>query len=513
MRHGSNDEISGDASRQKGGGTPVGARFAAAMDALAAAAAIAAGGRILAAVSGGSDSTALLLLLAEWCRDRGVWLGVAHFNHGLRGAASDGDEAFVSDTARRLGLPFSRGAPSAPLLSQPGSLEQVARAARRDFFARAAREQGATAVCTGHTRDDVAETLLLRLLRGAGAAGLSGLRPLRPLPAASSDTAGGNGVPLFLLRPLLECSHAGLRSWLAGRGEAWREDASNADVAIPRNRVRHLLLPALERAMPDAGGESVRVALARSSGILREEDEFLDSLAREAFAAARAAPVSPDALRASPADFLLDGAALRGHPPALRRRIVRLALMGWGNPAGFDTVERILALLGAPPGACVDVDGAHEVRRTAEGLLFRDVSSGETPLPGLPELRLPASGEVRWGDYLVRVEAVPGIVRDGGPAGRFPATCSLSRSAVEAAGGLRVRARRPGDRIAPLGLAGSRKLQDILVDAAIPREARDRFPVVCAGGEPAWVPGYRIGRRFALRSDEEPALRVSIVRT
>ncbi|MGI6494673.1 MAG: tRNA lysidine(34) synthetase TilS [Kiritimatiellia bacterium] len=468
--------------------------------------------RLLAAVSGGSDSMALLHLLAGWRASHGAWLGVLHLNHGLRGAASDEDERFVESASARLGLPFFRGAPDAPLAGQPGSLEQKARTARRAFFVRTAREARAAAVCTGHTREDVAETLLMRLLRGSGAAGLSGLRPCRelsdgcprgaspgaPPPCPVPGDAAENGAPLFLLRPLLEFSRAELRDWLVGRGEGWREDASNEDAAIPRNAVRHRLLPVLEAA----GEGGVREALARSSAILHAEDEFLDALARDALASMR----SVDASRSG---FELPVADLLAQPLALRRRVVRLALMEWGTASGFDVVARVLALADGLPGARLALGPARFAERTAAGLRFREWAPPPAVPP--PPRVLPIPGETRWGGLRARVEFGSGIVRDTGPLGRVPAMCSLSRLEVERAGGLLLRARLPGDRIRPLGMEGSRKVQDVLVDAGVPREERDGVPILCAGGEVAWIPGYRIARRFALRNPDDAAILVRLL--
>lgn len=440
---------------------------------------------------------ALLILLANWCAERGAWLGVMHFNHCLRGDASDGDEAHVRDAAASLRLPFFRGSPPAPLTALRGSLEQTARAARLDFFAGVAAETRADAICTGHTRDDVAETLMLRLLRGGGASGLSGLRPIREFPAAEGAK---NGAPLFFLRPILDFSHEGLREYLAARGATWREDASNSDTSIPRNRARHCVIPAIAGA---AGTpvESVRTALARSARILRADDELLEALAE-------------DALRAlseigDPCALPVEG--LRRHHLALRRRIVRAWLRACGEEAGFDSIGRVLALAEAHPGECTGLSPGLRIRRDGEALRIEAVRGERRDNPG--EMALPIPGEIIWGDYGVRAVIAAGIVRDAGPAGRFPAECTLSLDAIGRAGGLVVRARLPGDRMEPLGMDGTKKLQDILVDCGVPRDERDSIPVVCAAdGRVAWLPGYRIARPFALGGQGDRCARISIAR-
>ena len=451
--------------------------------------------RLLAAVSGGSDSMALLHLLKPWCDERGAWLGVIHFNHCLRGDASDGDESHVRDTAESLGLPFFRGSPSTPLAELGGSLEQTARAARLDFFARIADETHADAICTGHTRDDVAETLILRLLRGGGASGLSGLRAIREFP---SSGRAKNGAQLFFIRPVLPFSHDELRGLLSKQGLVWREDASNDDTAIPRNRARHRILPAIAGAAGETDA-SIRSALARSARILQADDELLESLATDAY---RDMASQGDA-------SAIPIAGLLSQPLALQRRIVRIWLRAAGGEVGFDAVERILALLEARAGGCVEVSQALRIHRDADALRIEIVSQCDPVMPGEKALAIP--GEIEWNGYLIRAEAATGIVRDEGPIGHIPAECSLAFEAVERAGGLLVRTRRDGDRMAPLGMAGSKKLQDILVDGGVPHCLRDSLPVICAAnGEIAWLPGYRISRGFALKDPRGKCVRIAI---
>ena len=190
---------------------------------------LAPGARVLAAVSGGADSVALLHVLIEIAPRLGATLaGVAHLNHKQRGAASDDDERFVARLAAEHGLTFH----CAEAGALEGNLEQAMRDARRDFFTRLIREGAADRVALAHTRDDQAETVLFRVLRGSGLSGLAGIHPVT-----------GDG----LIRPLLDVTRAEIEEFLHSRGVEWREDATNRDPRFARNRIRHELLPQLAR--------------------------------------------------------------------------------------------------------------------------------------------------------------------------------------------------------------------------------------------------------------------------
>jgi tRNA(Ile)-lysidine synthase len=255
--------------------------------------------RVVAAVSGGSDSVGLAWLLAELAaRDRGpAVVGLLHVNHQLRGAESDADEASCRALADRLALPIAVASIDVGARARDArvSIEVAAREARYEFFDAAMPSLGATLVATGHTMDDQAETVLLRLLRGAGTRGLSGIRARR------------NNV----IRPLIHCRRADVRKLLLSRGETWREDGSNEDVAILRNRIRHELLPVLTGIAP--GG--VR-ALARLALLAQDDEAALMHAATE---------FGPSLVLSNEADgrVEVDAVMLSLMPPALARRLIR----------------------------------------------------------------------------------------------------------------------------------------------------------------------------------------------
>ena len=304
------------------------------------------GSRVVVGVSGGSDSVALTLLLRDLAQHGGFSvLGLAHLNHQLRGTAAR-DEAFCRDFAARLGLPVIVQAADVQTYAASNrlSLEDAARRVRYEFLGRAAAELGASVIAVGHTQDDQAETFLLKLMRGAGATGLGGVYPRRGL----------------VVRPLLEVAREHLRDYLRARGEAWVEDETNDDRANPRNRVRHVVLPELDRTL---GGDA-RPALARAAALIREDAEWLDELAQDRFTAL--ATVIPDGVE-------LEAGGLQGEPPPMRRRILLHALrqVAGGREVGLEHIEAALTVLAGQNGG-VDLPGSRgELRRGKLVLLTR----------------------------------------------------------------------------------------------------------------------------------------------
>jgi len=316
-------------------------------------AAIAPGDRLLVAVSGGADSTALLAVL-DALRGRGdlrVEIAVAHLNHHMRGADSDRDAAAVAALARRFALPCFVGEADG-LAGTATNREAVARAARFAFLAGVARDWGAARIALAHTRDDQAETVLLRLARGAGPASLGAMRTVRD-----------DGV----IRPLLEQPRAAGVAYLEARGLGWVEDASNADESFFRNRVRRRLLPLLEAEL----GVDVRSRLARLAGQLREEsalaEQRIDTLLGDAPAGAGLALATV-------------AAAAEGAPRLLHAWLARAGVL-----ASTRQIESLLRVArGRRPSAAVDLGRG----RTGGPAL---------PAPG-PRARARAGGEQRRGD-------------------------------------------------------------------------------------------------------------------
>ncbi len=445
-------------------------------------------GRLGLAVSGGSDSLSLLHLVVPLCQEAGIVPFVLNFDHAIPGEHSDVDATFVRDEAARIGLDFFGETADGIVQGGGKSLEMAAREARQAFYRRAATRFKLDAIATGHQADDVAETLLLRLLRGAGAAGLSGLRPRSVLPPQHPNEQ----QPLVIIRPLLELSREELREWLRGHGLGWREDPSNANEAIPRNEVRRSILPALERR-GSGHAETVRL-LVRSADILREEDDYLDGVAAAWLASA-------------PADGRLPVARLVAEEPlAIFRRVTRMWLLTrlGGDAAGFACVETLLNLV---DGDVATLPGGWRVKRTS-GMLEVMVEKVGCAAPS--ETIIPVPGEVAWGRYTITASLGESIERSRQHLGAWPAVCTLSARLLQGKT-LMVRGRKDGDRMAPFGLGGTRKLQDIFTDAKVPEAERDIYPVIVRGDEVIWVPGYRIAAPYAVR-DGEQCLRLVVSR-
>ena len=304
------------------------------------------GQTIVAGLSGGPDSVALLDALASLRRRRGFRVVAAYLDHGLRaGAAEDG--AFCAELCGGLDVPYRSGSADvrARAAREKGGLEQASRRERYAFLRRVRDEEGAVAIAVAHTRDDQAETLLLRLLRGAGATGLAGMRP------RSGD----------VLRPLLAVSRQDVLAHLRERGLAWREDPSNADLAHRRNRVRHELLPYLEERF----NPEVRAALARTASLLADEAAHVRTEAEALLARIGREEEGALAVRREP---------LAEAPPAVARAAIRLALLRSGGLAqvGAVHVERVLLLARsrAPSGRRLPLPAGREARFTRDEVRF-----------------------------------------------------------------------------------------------------------------------------------------------
>jgi tRNA(Ile)-lysidine synthase len=409
---------------------------------------IAEGEPLLVLLSGGGDSVALLDVALRL----GARASALHVNYGLREGA-DEDESFCCElcgglgvelTLERVTLPAGEEEPGA------GNLQEQARDARYALAERLAPGDYAAA----HTASDQAETVLYRLAVSPGSRALHGMEPRRGR----------------LVRPLLRATREELRTYLRARGLEWREDPSNADRRFARARVRHDVLDALRELSPAAERTIAETALQ-----LREEGEVLRSAADDAL----------EELGGGPAVSLTD---LRSLPPALRRLVLRgLAESVEGGPRSLsrEEVDAVLRLGGGGGGSrSLDLGGGLRAVSEYGTLRFTRDPDAEPP----PPASLPVPGRARFGDW--EVEAATGA----------PGDVSVIGEAL----GIRVtvRAWRDGDRMRPVGVGGSKSLQDLFTDRKIPRALRRTLPVVETGGEIVWVAGVALDERFAAPEDE-----------
>jgi tRNA(Ile)-lysidine synthase len=428
------------------------------------------GERVLVAVSGGPDSVALLGALEMVARRCRIQLCAAHFNHRLRGAESERDQAGAVAVAARLGVPCMTGT-SAALAD--ANLEARAREQRYAFLTEVAAAQRCTKIATGHTLDDQAETVLMRLLRGTGWDGLAGIHAVR------------DGR---IIRPLIECSRQQVLAFLQERGLPFCEDSSNDDRRFLRNRVRHEVLPLLRAINPE-----VQRHLAATAHILAAEGGVLDDILR--MAVLRTADGVKEALTIS---------AIYAAPQGLAPRLVRAWLRrqrGSLTGLGAAHVQAIVDLArGARPNAQVRLPGGQMVVREYEHLRWRAKATAMVP-PATHVLMPGATLELETG-WRISAELVA-----ASPA-RTADLWSLAADADAIAAPLIVRRARRGDRIRPLGMQGHRKLQDVFVDRKLPRALRQTCPVVEVDGEVLWVPGVVRSGRALITPATRSALRL-----
>ncbi len=418
------------------------------------------GDRVIAAVSGGADSVVLLHALHGLSGKLGMKLEAAHLDHGLRGEEGREDAVFVAEYAAALGLPcVAERADVAAYCRETGcSIEQGARKARYGFLRRVLLEKDAESVATGHTADDQAETVLMRLLRGSGSSGLSAIRPVR------------DG---WIIRPMLDVTSDEIADYARIHGLSFRVDRTNADQDILRNRIRHHLVPMLRREY----NPRIVQGLGRLADTIRCEAEFLD---------ARASAFLADHARVADRNILcMDLHDWPNAAPAVQRVLIRHLVRSAGGSEerlNFDRVEKTRAWIGRGAiGRIHELPGGIRMECRRSEL----VACLGSFVPFRRDFEVPGRVEVPASSLSIRIEE--------GSAADAPAA-TPKRAVFDAEAVPRqwtVRSREPGDRMSPYGLAGHKSLKKLFNEWDVPRLLRNRVPVVTGGDRVLWVAGHR----------------------
>jgi tRNA(Ile)-lysidine synthase len=453
-----------------------------------------AGDRVGVAVSGGADSVALLLLLLELREKLGIVLSVVHFNHKLRGKASDADEKFVAKLAAKHGLEFHSASldVAKKARKERANLEDAARRARYEYFRSLVKSGTCTQIAVAHTADDQAETVLAHLLRGTGLAGLGGIHPV----------AGP------VIRPLLGVRRSELRRFLRARKQTWCEDATNRDTKRMRVRIRKKLLPLLEKQFQPAIVEH----LATLAGLAREDEAFLDAVAEER--TTRLVQKKDEQARIFVDDLFRPWKKGESNTrntkdaesaTALRTRMVRQIVESVKPRAGQLGAGHVRAVLelarSGRSGSSLVLPGGVEVRKEREALVFHAVEKAG----GGTSQRTPREYEYKIdlarGDAEVKVAELGCVFR------LRVIDWPLKRGETSMDGAVLDRDRlhfpmvlrnwRPGDRLRPCGHRGAHKLKRLLNEKRVSRWERDGWPVLTSDGVLAWARGFPVAAEFA----------------
>jgi tRNA(Ile)-lysidine synthase len=426
---------------------------------------LAPGDRVAVACSGGADSTALLFLLYELAGELGCVLSVAHLNHGLRGAESDADEAFVRRLAERLNLPCAVERADVDKLARSTKTNQEAtgRKLRLRFFHSLTEMPSdspgvVTHVALAHTADDQAETVLHRLVRGAGTRGLSGILPV---------------VNNTIIRPALRVRRADLREWLAGKGETWREDSSNQGLHFTRNRIRHQALPLLEEI-----NSGIVETLAHTAELSRVEESFWEEYLK---------PLRESWVRFADDQAMIDLNHLRQMHPAVAFRVLRWAVVNLAptTSINLDHTRGLLRwALQGQSGTRMALPHGLEAEKEFQHLILRRGANTRGMRVGYEyPLQVPGVVNVKEAGVTFQFELVP--VGTAGPRYNEKGGVLLDGKVAEFP--LLLRNWRAGDAYQPEGHRSRKKLQDLFQRQRVPVHQRPDWPILVSGQRIIWA--------------------------
>jgi tRNA(Ile)-lysidine synthase len=453
------------------------------------------GDHLLVAVSGGADSVALLRILARLANEYRLRLTVAHLNHGLRGAESQREEAFVLRLSTEMGIAcICKTVDIGSLRKVRGrSQEEIGREERYRFLDDAAERCGAGKIATGHHRDDQAETVLMHLLRGSGPEGLKGILPIRV----------GR-----LIRPLLDVGRTEILEFLRREGVPYMTDSSNVSPVFLRNRIRAGLIPELTANY----NPRLVAGLCHTADIIRGEDDYLQGVVRRIIDAWEIAPTAAEAI--------VPIAALRGLHEALQGRIIKFLLeaaVTSKNGIGYRHIEAVLALSRKPDGRCRSLDLPFGILVEREGGLLRIRKEGERRARGREKktsqllfeyaVGIPATIHLKEIDKTIHLELI------GKPTLREmkeePRKAFMDYERMNPP--LILRNAVPGERIDLFGSGGKKKLKEYFIDQKIPMPFRKQIPLLVDSQSVVWIAGERISERVRVTEQTKRVLKAEMV--
>jgi tRNA(Ile)-lysidine synthase len=437
------------------------------------------GQHLLVAVSGGPDSVALLSLMASLAPSWRLKLTAVHFNYGLRGGESDGDEAFVSAFCRSRNIPLIVRRPVLTKQRRVSSLQALARSARYEAMKALAQDIQADRIVTGHTASDQAETILLWMLRGAGLTGLAGMPMIREK---------------LIVRPLLQTTREEVLEYLKQEGLSSRQDSTNVTSLYRRNRVRRDLLPVMEDITP-----GIVRRLERQADVLRADDQYLAQVVDGLYESL----ITVDAK----GNQRFERNAVAALPDALKRRLVRHLLQRRDcqrRAPNLRTVDNVLRFLSdRSKGTRLSLRGADVIREQETVLVVRrdgQEAAARSAREQVATVRVSIPSVVYWPGSAQQIHVQEMTKPEAEPLlkhrTRDCAVFDMARFSTP----LLLRPWKAGDRLHPRGMSGkSKKLQDLFTDLKLGREERSRIPLLVAPEGILWVVGRREDERFVAR--------------
>lgn len=467
--------------------------------------------RIVVAVSGGPDSVALLKMLTVISKEYRLSLIAAHLNHGLRGKESDGEEAFVRRLSKSMGIACETEYIdiSALIKRKSGSVEDICRNERYEFLEKARKKYKANKIALGHTLNDQAETVVMKFLRGSGMRGLRGILPVRDE---------------IYIRPLIAVSRDEILTFLRKEGLKYVVDSSNIEDFYLRNRIRNRLIPILKENYNPRLEEN----LGHMADIIRSEDDYIGSTVENV--------LTTWGINSNKDNISIKISELVKLHEALQRRVIKRLLEdcsradkpqnpplppfskgGMGgflsNPIGYLHVKPVMDLIaGGRPNAALNLPSGLEVRREYDQLqISKKQKSGQASAP---------VGEN--GEFCYAVE-IPGRVEikelgikadfdlvDKTTALNFDAAHSAFMDYEKISFPLAIRNIKPGDRIQPFGMKGTKKIMSFFIDQKIPENRRKKIPLLVDRKSVLWIMGIRLCERVRITDKTRKTLRVEI---